>query len=410
MKEIVVEKFGGSSVGNPERIKKVADYLKKLDSQFAQVVVISAMKGETDRLINLAREVYGGDPPRDELDKLLVTGEAQAASLLVLALRSLGLSAVSLSGEEIALEADVLGHVRQVRNITFVKQYLEKGTLVVVTGFQGIEEESSRIITLGRGGSDLSAIVLAAALEKEECLIFTDIDGVYAIDPRIVPQAKRFNHITYSQMIQLSGAGAGVMMDRSVIVAQNLGVRIKVLLSPSLGETTSGSIIDSGTSLEQMELLDASPGIAVQKGALLEIFDIPNQPGTASSIFKAIKDINVIDTASVPRDGKGDFTLFCSRENVLKIISRLQELQKDSQLGEFRISEPLKVAGLTLVYPLMKEEPGYLHRIFKALSDANINIEMFSSSGWAILSVVKEEVLEKAAFLLAEEFDLLEKS
>lgn len=406
MKDIVISKFGGSSVANPERIRKVAHYLAEKSENWSQVVVISAMQGETDHLINLAQEVSDGDPSRDELDKLLVTGEIKSAALLVIALRNLGLDAVSMTGQEIALEADALGRVQQVRNIAKVQEHLAAERIVVVTGFQGIEKSSGRIITLGRGGSDLSAIALAAALKQAECFIFTDTDGVYAVDPRILPEAKRFNRITYSQMIELSGAGAGVMMDRSVMVAQNLRVTIRVLLSPSFGESTGGTIIDSGTSLEQMELLGASPGIAVQRGVLLEIFNVPNRPGTASKIFQAVKDINIIDTASVPRDDEGDFTLFCSPDNAPKIIARLEELQ---DVG-FKISEPLNVAGLTVIYPLMKETPGYLHRIFSTLSNGGINIEMFTSSGWAILSVVKEEVLVQAARALAQEFDLIENS
>lgn len=407
-KEIVVQKYGGSSVATPEKIRIVAEYIKMTAKNKRVVVVVSAMGKETDRLIQMAKEIYDGDPPRQELDKLLVTGEQQSAPLLAMALMRLGVDAVSLTGREIMLEADTIGRVKRISGANEIKTFLDQDNVVIVAGFQGIEKSTGRIVTLGRGGSDITAIVVASSLGENYCEIYTDVDGVYTIDPRVIPQAKRFNRIPYDQMIQLSGAGAGVMMDRSVILAQNLGVKIRVLLSPSFGQTTKGTLIYSGSTLEEMEGLEFQAGLAIQKERLIKISDVPNRPGVACTILGLLSDINIIDAAQVSGEEKTDISLLCLPEDSSLILSKLHE---STELEEFRngikISEALEVAGLTLVHPLMKEETGYLHRVSKAIADKGVNIEMFSSSGITILAIVKEEYLQETARSLGEEFKLI---
>ncbi len=403
----VVQKYGGSSVATLERIEMVARSIKETARDNGVVAVVSAMGRETDRLIKLAQEVSGGLPPRDELDKLLVTGEEQSAPLLVMALRRLGLAATSLTGRAIELEADSAGRAKRIRNADRITRLLSQGQIVVVAGFQGIIEGTDEPSTLGRGGSDLTAIAIAGALGLGYCEIYTDVDGVFMIDPRIVPGAKRFVRISYSQMIQLSGAGAGVLMDRSVALAQNLGVEIRVLLSPSLGESSGGTLVCSGSSLEEMEGFGTQPGVAVQRMVQIKISGARNSPGVAGGIFGALSDVNIVDSAQVPGAEEADIALLCLPEDSPRILARLQEARKTGLVGEIGISEPLGVAGLTLVDPTMKEEPGRFGKVFGAIGNAGVNIEMFSSSGTTILTVVREEDLEKAARALGKEFDLL---
>lgn len=405
-KEIVVQKYGGSSVSNLARMEKVAEYIGQTTKRV--VAVVSAMGKETDRLIQFAQEAYGGPPPRDALDTLLVTGEEQAASLLALAIRRLGRDATPLTGREIGLEAGSTGKIKRVQGVERIKTLLDQDQVVVVAGFQGVIEGTDKVVTLGRGGSDLTAIALAAALGQRHCENYTDIDGIFAIDPRIVPKAKRFSQISYSQLVQLTGVGGGKLQDRAVALASSLGVEIRVLLSPSFGKkSTGGTLVCSGSDIEEMEGFWTQPAVAIQRGSQIKISDVPNQPGVASKIFGVLSDINILDSAQIPGAEKTDISLLCLPEDAPAILSRLHGIKEAGLVGEIKISEPLAVAGLTLVYPLMKEEPGYLQRVFEAIGRAGVNIQMFSSSGTTILAVVREESLERAANALGEEFELI---
>lgn len=409
---IAVHKYGGSSVATIERIQKVAKHIKA-ESEKGQgvVAVVSAMGDETDGLIQFAKDVAGSETiPQEELNKLLVTGEMKSAPALAIALHAIGVDAVSLTGLQVGLETDpVERKIKRVRNAKRIRKLLSQGKTVVIAGFQGVIEGTDDVTTLGRGGSDLTAIAIAGALRLPECKIYTDVDGVYAIDPRLVPHAKKFDSIVYSQMIQLSGAGAGVLMDRSVVLAQNLGVTIHVMKSPSLGASTGGTLVHSGSTLEEMEGFWLHAGVAIQKGSLVKIADIPNKPGMVVKIFDALTDINLIDSAQVHGAQKADVGIFCATEDVVEIAGRLQNLStQDRALRTVSVSEGLAVAGLTLVYAPMKEEPNYLLRVTRSMAKARVNIEMFSSAGTTILAVVKEEDLGKAAESLGEEFELLE--
>lgn len=412
-KEVVIQKYGGSSVADVEKMKKVAEYIKGIVERGERVVVVvSAMGKMTDELVQLIEKAYGGPLPldeglQDEQNKLLVTGEEQSAPMLALALRGIGVAAVSLTSREIELQTDAAGRVKLVRGVGGIQSLLEQDKVVVVTGFQGIKETTKVVTTLGRGGSDVTEIALAAALGLKRCENYTDVDGIFAVDPRIVPKAKRFSRISYNQLIQLTGAGSGKLMDRAVILAQNLGVEIQVLRSPSLGNSDGGTLVCSGSTLETMELLRSQPGVAVQKLRLVKISNIPNKPGVASKIFGALSDINIIDIVQPPSGEKAEISLLSLPQDLPKILSRLYGIKESELVEGIAISDPLEVAGLTLVDPLMKEGPGYLGRVSEAISKAGINIEMLSSSGTTIQAVVKEEGLERATQALAEEFGLV---
>ena len=417
-KEIVIQKYGGTSVSTVERILKVAEHIKKtVDFVKTVVIVVSARGNTTDELIRLAEETYGGSLPleeeiRDEQNKLLVTGEEQSAPLLALALRRLGIAAVSLTSREIELETNTAGKVKMVRGIREIESLISQGKVPVVTGFQGIKETTKRVTILGRGGSDVTAVVLAAVLKAQCCENYTDVDGIYTIDPHLVPKARRFDHVGYYQLAQLSELGGGKLADRAVVLAQRLGVEIRVLLSPSFGESTGGTLVSSGGNLEEMETSWVQSGVAIQKGMLVRISNVPNEPGVSAEIFGSLKNFCLLDSVQGLSETTADISLLCFTDDFPGIMKELYEVKetgtvREITVGEIKISEGLKVAELTLVNPLMKEEPGYFSRVFGSMARAAINIEMYAAAGSAISIVVKEEDLKMAAQAMAEEFDLI---
>lgn len=411
-KEVMVQKYGGSSIANLEKMGKVAEYIKKTKEGGKKiVVVVSAMGDTTDELIKLAEAAYGGELSleeelQDEQNKLLVTGEEQSAPLLALALRRLGVPAVSLSSREMELETDTSGKVKMVKGVSKIESLLEQDRVLVVTGFQGIKETTRKVTILGRGGSDITAVSLAASLGQKCCENYTDVDGIYATDPRVIPRAKRFDQISYYQLIELAAAGGGKLNDRAVILAQNLGIEIKVLLSPSFGESTGGTRVCSGSTLERMESCESQPGLAIQKLKLIRISNIPNESGMAEKIFGPLEKINLVNAIQAPAGKKAEISLSCLPKFSTPILSILKEVKKMT-LPDIEISEPLEVAELTLVDPLMGERPGYLARVSRAMKRAGVNIESISSPGITIAVIVKEADLPKAAQVLAEEFELI---
>ncbi|MDI6591905.1 MAG: aspartate kinase [Patescibacteria group bacterium] len=407
-KEIVVQKYGGESIADFEKMRKVAEHIVKVAQTGKKVVVvISAMGKTTDQLIQLARQVFGGEPPRDELDNLLATGEQQAASLLAITIRALGMEAISLTGWQIGLETDSNGRVKRVRKSSVIEEFLAQGKIPIVAGFQGNIEGTDRIITLGRGGSDATAVALAASLGLDECELYKDVDGIYTIDPDVVPNAKRFSTITYSHMAQLASAGAKVIMARAVALAQNLGVKIKVLLSPSIGQTTGGTLIYSGSTLEEMERFWFQPAIAIRKRVLFKISNVSNQPGIAAVIFHPLREINLGDSIQGTGETTAEINLISSPEDRLHVLAGLERVKKKGVAGGITIFELSDIVQLTIVSPLMAEEPGYLARIFESLGNVRVNIEALGSSGNTIWVAVKKDSLKEAAQALAKEFDLL---
>jgi len=409
---IVVQKYGGSSIANLERLGKVAEHIKKTwESGKKVVIILSAMGDTTDELIKLAKASYGGELPpeedlQDEQNKLLVTGEEQSAPLLALVLWRLGVPAVSLTSREIELETDTNGRVRVIKGVSEIRSFLDQGKVAVVTGFQGIKETTKMVTILGRGGSDITEIALTASLGEKYCENYTDVDGIFVVDPWIIPEAKRFDQISYYQLIELATAGGGKLMDRAVILAQNLGVEIRVLLSPSFGESTGGTLVCSGSTLEKMESFESQPGLVIQKLRMIRISNIPNEPGIARKIFVPLNKVNVVSSIQAPTGKKAEISILCLFSFLDNVLSILKEVKSESLPG-IEITEPTSVAELTLVDPLMKEYPGYLGRVCQAMGKAEVNIESLSSHGITIAVVVKETDLLKAARALAEEFQLV---
>jgi aspartate kinase len=412
MKEIVVQKYGGSSLATLEMMEKVAAHIREtIESGKMPIAVVSAMGKETDRLIETVRKFHGGYPPVTETDKVQATGENLSASLLAIALHKAGISAESLTGWQIGLETDPKNRhkIKRIRNIERAKEVLAQEKALVITGFQGIKEGTDEITTLGRGGSDLTAIALAGALGLEYCEIYTDVDGVYAVNPHIVPEAKRFDKVTYDMMIELSARGAKVLMDRSVELARKLNVRVQVKLSPSLGKSTGGTLICAHTgNLQDMETSESErTGVAIQENlAAITISNIAGRSGIAGQIFGALSDINLVDAAQVPVKDTFSVLILCQEEDLNNALAKLKPLNES--LPEIEIDSLTNLTGLTLVSPLMKEGSSYMSRFADAMKEAEVNIEMIASSGTTILFIIKDEKLEQAALSLANKFSLID--
>lgn len=409
----VVMKFGGSSISSLERMQKVASHIKDVFGGGEKVVVVLSARGDTtDELIKLAEDYYGGVIPnslRGELDKLLVTGEEQSVPLLVLALASIGVPAISMTSREIHLEASVNGRVKNIKEHSLIEYELNKNKVVIITGFQGVRglESMETITTLGRGGSDVTAVCLAAILGGCRCRNYTDVDGIYTTDPRVVPNAKRFDEISYQQLIQMASVGGGKLMDRAVILAQNLGVEIRVLLSPSFGKSTGGTLVRSGSTLLNIETEESLASLAIQKLNMIRISNIPNQPGMAAKIFAALQDINLRDSVQAPsKEKKACISIFFA-DNVCSNVLASLELIKNEVIPEIKISALETIAVLTLVDPLMNDRPGYLHDICEALGEAKVNIISQTSAGINIEVIVGLNNLDAAAHALAKKFKLV---
>lgn len=404
-REIVVQKYGGAAIAIIEKIQKVAAYIKETNETKAVVVVVSAMGNETDESMAMAGKISQKPSPR-ELDKLLVTGEQKASAFMAMAIQDLGLEAVSLTGFQIGLETDATytkAKIIRIRNLGQIQSLIEAGKIPVVAGFQGVIEGTNEVVTLGRGGSDITAVSLAGALKASFCEIYKDVDGVYTVDPRIIPNAKRLLRVPYDQMVDLAKGGVAVLMTRCVILARSLGVKIKVLISPSLGQTSGGTTIDAGSDLETMEgLMWAQPAIAIRKGlALVNVAGIPNQPMMAAKILGAIKDINLIDVIQGQGEEKANISILCEAEVAPMVLEHLKNSSRE--IKGIKLTDQTRIVSLTLADPLMSDQPGYVCRACEAVGRVGVNIEMIASSGVSI----REEGLGKAVQALAEEFDLL---
>jgi aspartate kinase len=411
-KKVVVMKFGGTSVLSPKRMVAVARYVAEMAESKGVVVVVSAMGKTTDGLIELAHSIapnaHATSPA--EFDKFLSTGETAAAALLALAINELiGKNrpvAESLLGFQLGLQTDARhggARIQQIHGIKRVVDLLNHGQIVVVPGFQGIREGTDHITTFGRGGGDLTPIAIAGELGTKYCEIYTDVDGFFAIDPRLVPLAKRFKQISYGQAFQLSVAGAKVLMDRSVLLAQNLGVRIRVLLSPSFG-TSSGGTLVQGSTREEMEASVVETGLATREATLVRISGVPNKPGRAKNILKALSQLNALEgLQGQGTEERADISFLFAPQDAPAALSAL------SHLKGIKISS-MEVAALTLVYPLLPEEPNYLYRAIGALASARVNVEVFYKAAATVLLVVRKNLMKRAALALGREFDLLDPS
>lgn len=413
--KLIVQKYGGTSVSSIEKIIMVAERIKEYRKQgFRLVVVVSACGDETDALIQMANEAMdevlddsssGIVPQQRELDQLLQTGEVRSAALLAIILNAMDVPTISYSAYQLGLEAAGEYGKAKIKRLKNRKRILEQleNCVLVITGFQGLIEGSRNIATLGRGGSDATAVALAASLNAWKCEIYTDVDGVYAIDPRIVPSAKRFPRINYQQMYEMSASGAGVLMDRCVLIAQAHNVRnLCVLQSPSVGQTDGGTIVSSAYSCADMENTAYLAGIAIRKDvAVLNINDLPNEPGIAAKVFKALADINILDAAQGQGGERAAISILIDQDDSERALAAMKKLK------DIDASTRQSLVAITLIDPLMKENPGYFYRLASTLANEGINIEMITSTQTSIMAVVRLERLHCAAWSLAREFDLL---
>jgi len=400
---LIVQKFGGTSVGNVDRIQKVAQQLIKHQQQGHDlVVVLSAMSGETSRLVLLAKEL--NDKPKGrELDVLLSTGEQVTIALLCMALEQQGVSAISYTGSQVRILTDDTHNKARIMDIDDEKIHsdLAQGRIVVVAGFQGCDEHGN-ITTLGRGGSDTTAVALAAALKAGECQIYTDVDGVYTTDPRVVSEARRLDRITYEEMLEMASLGAKVLQIRSVEFARNYNVPLRVLSSFKEG---GGTLITAeDPSMEQAVI----SGIAFNRDeAKLTVLGVPDHPGIATKILGPIAKQNIeVDMIiqNTGHDSTTDFTFTVHRDDFQAALSILEETAK--QLGAREIISDNKITKVSIVGVGMRSHAGIANTMFETLANENINISMISTSEIKISVVVDEKYLELAVRALHLAFKL----
>lgn len=411
---LIVHKYGGTSMGSIERIKNVAKRVAKWhDAGYQIVVVPSAMSGETNRLIGMAKELMAEPDPR-ELDMLASTGEQVSVALLSMALHAIGKDAVSYAGWQVAIKTDSAYTKARIQSIddAKVKRDLDAGKIVIITGFQGVDEEGN-IATLGRGGSDTSAVAVAVAMKAKECLIYTDVDGVYTTDPRVVSDARRLDTVTFEEMLEMASLGSKVLQIRSVEFAGNYRMPTRVLSSltdpmmPLEEEAASGTLItfEEDTNMEQA----AITGIAFNRDeAKITVLAVPDRPGIAYQILGPIADANVevdmiIQNQSV--DGKTDFTFTVPRGEYNKSVEALTtSLKKD--IPEAHIVGDNKVSKVSVVGVGMRSHVGIASQMFRTLSEEGINILMISTSEIKISVLIDEKYMELAVRALHKAFDL----
>ncbi len=400
---LIVQKYGGTSVGTPERIQAVAEKVARHRAAGDDmVVVLSAMSGETNRLIELAKLINPEAPAR-ELDVLISTGEQVTIALLSMALERQGCPARSYTGAQVHIRTDsAYGRARIVDiDETRVRNDLKKGRVVVIAGFQGVDENGN-ITTLGRGGSDTTAVAMAAALKADECQIYTDVDGVYTTDPRIVPQARRLERITVDEMLEMASLGAKVLQLRSVEFAGKYRVPLRVLSSFEDGPGTLITYEDNG--MEQPLI----SGIAFNRDeAKLTIKGVPDQPGVAYRILGEIANANVnVDMIiqNVGADGTTDFTFTVHRSDYSPALGILQKVA--GQLAAREVTGDAKIVKISVVGVGMRSHAGIASTMFKTLADEGINIQMISTSEIKISVVVDEKYLELAVRALHSAFGL----
>ncbi len=400
---LIVQKYGGTSVGSVERIrevaKKVIDYRKQGHDM---IVVVSAMSGETNRLIDLAKQL--NDHPRGrELDVLLSTGEQVTIALLSMTLQQMGMPAVSYTGGQVRILTDNAHNKARIMEIDDdkIRNDLSQGKVVVVAGFQGCDENGN-ITTLGRGGSDTTAVALAAALKADECQIYTDVDGVYTTDPRVVPEARRLDHITFEEMLEMASLGAKVLQIRSVEFASKYNVPLRVLSSFTEG---GGTLIAAEDPLMEQALIS---GIAFNRDeAKLTILGVPDHPGVASKILGPIAAENIeVDMIiqNTGHDSTTDFTFTVHRNDYNTAFKILE--QTAESLGAREVNGDEHIAKISVVGVGMRSHAGIASSMFTALADENINIEMISTSEIKISVVVNEKYLELGVRSLHKAFQL----
>ena len=415
---LIVHKYGGTSMGSTERIRNVAKRVAKWHRAGHQMVVVpSAMSGETNRLLGLAKELAPAKPGAAygrELDQLGATGEQASSALLAIALQAEGLEAISFSGWQVPIKTDssyTKARIESIEDVR-VKAELDAGKVVIITGFQGVDPLGN-VTTLGRGGSDTSAVAVAAALKADECLIYTDVDGVYTTDPRVVPQARRMERVSFEEMLEMASMGSKVLQIRSVEFAGKYRVPMRVLSSFTPWDIDLNEEARSGTLItfednEDMEQAVVS-GIAFNRDeAKVSVLGVPDTPGIAYQILGAVADANIevdVIIQNVSKDGMTDFSFTVNRNDLAKTLDLLQE-QVVPKLGATEVLGDAKICKVSIVGIGMRSHVGVASRMFRCLSNDNINIQMISTSEIKTSVVIDEKYMELAVRALHREFDL----
>ncbi len=407
---LIVQKYGGTSMGSPDRIRNVARRIARWKSLGHQlVVVVSAMSGETNRLISLAKDV-SPRPDERELDVVVSTGEQVSIALLSMAIKDIGLKAKSYTGAQVKIQTDSAFNKARILHIddSNIRRDLDDGFIVIVAGFQGVDGEGN-ITTLGRGGSDTTGVALAAALSADECQIYTDVDGVYTTDPRIVPEARKLSRITFEEMLEMASLGSKVLQIRSVEFAGKYKVKLRVLSSfEEEGKETQGTLITFEEGSDNMEQPIIS-GIAFNRDeAKLTVLGVPDRPGIAYQILGPIAEANIdVDMIiqNVGHDSTTDFSFTVNRseyERALKIL----ETQVKPHVGARAVIGDNRICKISAVGVGMRSHPGVASIMFRTLAEEGINIQMISTSEIKISVVVDEKYLELGVRVLHKVFGL----
>ena len=403
---LIVKKYGGTSVGTAERIRAVATSLKTaVEAGERPVVVVSAMSGETNRLVALAREMQPAVVDVRELDVLLSTGEQVTIALLSMALKEQGIEARSYTGPQVRILTDASHSKARILDIdtTRLRADIEAGVIPVVAGFQGTDEIGD-ITTLGRGGSDTSAVALAAALKADECQIFTDVDGVYTTDPRVEPRARRLERITFEEMLEMASLGSKVLQIRAVEFAGKYNVPLRVLSSFTPGPGTLITYDDEDDTMEQALV----SGIAFNRDeAQITVTGVADRPGTAFAILGPISELNIeVDMIiqNIGADDTTDFTFTVHRDEYHRVLEFLESRRET--LGAHSIAGDDRIVKLSIVGVGMRSHAGIASRMFRALSDNGVNLRLITTSEIKISVAIDEKFLELGVRALHEEFEL----
>jgi aspartate kinase len=400
---LIVQKYGGTSVGDPARIKNVARRIIATQEQGNRVVaVVSAMSGVTDNLIKLARDVSHA-PEEREMDVLLATGEQTTIALTAMAINAMGKKAISLTGAQAGIVTDGVHTRAKIADITpkQLKQYLDEGYICIVAGFQG-QTKDQRITTLGRGGSDLTAIAIAAAVKADICQIFTDVDGVYTCDPRVVPSAQKIDLISFDEMLEMASSGSKVMQSRSVEFAKKFGVLFEVRSSFN---DNPGTIVKEET--KSMEAVVVR-GLSIEKNqAKVTVRRVPDRPGVAARVFTAVSEAGIIIdmiVQNVAQDGTTDISFTLNKDELGKVASTLGPVAKE--IGAAALETQEGMGKLSVIGVGMRSHSGVAAKMFEALSKGGINIVMISTSEIKTAVIIDEAKLSEGANVVHEAFGL----
>ena len=405
---LVVQKYGGTSVGTIDRIQHVAQKIARIRKTGTQVVVVvSAMAGETDKLLKMARQICD-NPERREMDLLLSSGERISSALLTMALQAMGIPAISMTGRQIGLQTDSLHTRARIKQIDAkrAQQALKENNVIVVAGFQGINEKGD-VTTLGRGGSDTSAVALAFALGASQCEIYTDVDGVYTADPRMVPKAKKLDVVSYDEMLEMAGLGAKVLQIRCVEFAHKF--KMPLVVKSSYIEGGKGTLIcEEDSNMEQPVV----SGIMYDKNqAKITLKEVPDQPGIAANIFGSIADAGLsVDMIiqNISAEGHTDLSFTLGREELNEAMVIMEKVAK--KIRAVNVSADSKIAKISIVGAGMRSHSGVAARIFKSLSKEKINILMISTSEIKVSCIIEQKHTKVAVNALHTAFGLDTKS